>query len=594
MKEDNDSIEQLKALLNKTEQQYDTVCNIRLLTAVIGFLFLVLSLIHHEIIYLCIFILVCFFFILFLFKYDKVKDKILFLKGKLQVLERRINRRNHLWSTFPDKGEKFLTEDADVQRDLDIFGANSLYQYLCVANTKFGKEQLAAYLSETNPDFSLLKARQEAIGELLYKKDLSLSLEIYSNIIGNAGNMQADWYDNYINYLGQKNKLISGSMHLLSLLLPAMTILSSVLSAAQKADIFVIFILFTLQLFIASFISYKNQNVLQKVFAFCGHIGTYHKLLEVIENADFTSKYLKELQSKLLSGQKATRGIAKLYSLNEFFQVRHNTFAHLFLQGFLMYDMHCLYMLEKWKNKYSNSIPQWFYVIGEIEALLSLSMIGLDRKVTFPEFLEEKQPVLLAENIAHPLIHANKTVPNSIYLQSEVAIITGSNMSGKTTFLRTLGINVILAYAGAPVIARNFKLSNMKLFTSMRVTDDVAKGISTFYAEVKRIKEMADYAKTGLPMLALIDEIFKGTNSADRIIGAKEIIKRLHTPQIILLVTTHDMELCDLVMDKNVKGCNYHFQEFYKENQLFFDYKLKDGKCQTTNAKYILKMAGLL
>ena len=167
-------------------------------------------------------------------------------------------------------------------------------------------------------------------------------------------------------------------------------------------------------------------------------------------------------------------------------------------------------------------------------------------------------------------------------------------MSGKTTFMRTIGVNCILAYAGAPVCANKMIVSNMKIFTSMRVQDDVSKGISTFYAEVLRIKQIIEYSYKNEPMLVLIDEIFKGTNSADRIVGATEIIKALNKEHIICLVSTHDFELCSLVEKAEILGSNYHFEEFYRNNELHFDYKIKPGRCRTTNAKHILRMAGLM
>ena len=165
-------------------------------------------------------------------------------------------------------------------------------------------------------------------------------------------------------------------------------------------------------------------------------------------------------------------------------------------------------------------------------------------------------------------------------------------MSGKTTFLRTLAINLALLYMGAPVCAKEFKASYMKIFTSMRVTDDVAHGISTFYAEILRIKTMSEYKKINQPMLCLIDEIFKGTNSADRIVGAKGVITGLSAPNTMVIVSTHDFELCALAKEDGSQVTNYHFEEYYQDDQLKFDYKIKDGRCTTTNARAILKMAG--
>ena len=165
-------------------------------------------------------------------------------------------------------------------------------------------------------------------------------------------------------------------------------------------------------------------------------------------------------------------------------------------------------------------------------------------------------------------------------------------MSGKTTFLRTIGVNMILFQAGAPVCADEFIASPLSIYTSMRVHDDVSEGISTFYAEILRIKQMMEESKKKEPILVLIDEIFKGTNSADRILCAKQAIVRLHLPWVICAVSTHDFELCDLEYDEKIQARNYHFSEYYEDDRIHFDYTLKDGRCKTTNAKQLMKMAG--
>ena len=167
-------------------------------------------------------------------------------------------------------------------------------------------------------------------------------------------------------------------------------------------------------------------------------------------------------------------------------------------------------------------------------------------------------------------------------------------MSGKTTFLRSIGINLVLSYAGGPALASEFKTSVMKVLTSIRVEDNVNKGISTFYAELLRIKDMTEYNKNKMPMICLIDEIFKGTNSADRIICAAEAIKKLSQPWSITLVSTHDFELCNLESDDNINAVNYHFAEYYENGEIKFDYNIQDGRCVTTNAKMLLKMAGIV
>jgi len=195
--------------------------------------------------------------------------------------------------------------------------------------------------------------------------------------------------------------------------------------------------------------------------------------------------------------------------------------------------------------------------------------------------------------MGHPLLVEAKRVCNHVEIDNDLGIITGSNMSGKTTLLRTVGINLVLAYAGTGTCAKKMECSIMEIFTSMRVTDDVNSGISTFYAELLRIKMIVDYSHQKENMIFLIDEIFRGTNSRDRIIGARNVIKNLHQKWIIGLISTHDLELCDLEYEKNCKSKNYHFEENFIGDEMKFDYQLRLGRSTTTNAQYLMKMVGI-
>ena len=225
---------------------------------------------------------------------------------------------------------------------------------------------------------------------------------------------------------------------------------------------------------------------------------------------------------------------------------------------------------------------------------MSFAVLGIVRETNWADINTDinNKIKLNAEELFHPLIQPAKVVSNNANLSGGITIITGSNMSGKTTYLRNLAINLALAYMGAPICGKSLSANYMKIFTSMRVTDDVAGGISTFYAEILRIKAMADYKANNEPMICLIDEIFKGTNSADRIVGAKEAITRLAGDKCMTIVSTHDFELCEIEDYQGQKAVNFHFEEYYNDNELKFDYKIKDGRCVTTNARAILRMAG--
>jgi hypothetical protein len=322
-------------------------------------------------------------------------------------------------------------------------------------------------------------------------------------------------------------------------------------------------------------------------------IEDYIRMFEMIAQEDFESDILKDIKKCISKDSGALGAIKKLEGISSAFNIRYNPIVHQVLCGLTLWDFHLGIMMDKWKDKNGDKVEGWIKAISAMEELLSFAVIGRTREVCYPQVSKNERVNVACENMRHPLIAPDSVVANDASFNGGTIIITGSNMSGKTTFLRTLGVNLVLAYAGAPVCASSMNADYMKIFTSMRVTDDVSNGISTFYAEILRIKTMVEYKKQGKPMLCLIDEIFKGTNSADRIVGASQVIKKLSDDYSMTIVSTHDFELCDLKDDKGREADNYHFEEYYEGDQLKFDYKKKNGRCTTTNAMAILKMAGL-
>ena len=253
-------------------------------------------------------------------------------------------------------------------------------------------------------------------------------------------------------------------------------------------------------------------------------------------------------------------------------------------------DFFCAAAFIGWRITAAKHLGKWIDAWSEAEVLISLASIGQTRQTyCFPTLLDDPSPRICAKSLSSLLIANKKAVANDVELKAGTTIITGANMSGKTTWIRTIAGAVMLAYAGAPVCAESFEVSKLSVFTSIRVNDDIGQGLSTFYAELLRIKSMIEYKYKMLPMLICIDEIFKGTNEADRLLGAKVAIRRLTTSHSITIVTTHDFELCEM---DNIS--NAHFEEYYENNEIKFDFKLRDGRCKTTNARYLLRMAGIL
>lgn len=585
----------VKKDLENFEKKYNKVSNTRLLISIVGILLFISSIINKSTACLGLFLCSCVIFIVLLVSHERLREEKDYLEAKLAVLNKNEERNNLNWSSFADTGLEFLNEDSTIEKDLDIFGKNSLYQYINVCNTVEGRKILSVYLKETSYNSKILCSRQAAVKEFIDKKELAMELETLSMMIGvKNGSNHRKWYESLIIYLSMKKPLLGTSIILLSILLPAITLLTFVLSMIGYIDSIIPSILAVFQILLSYYVSYRNKEIVSKVFRFCSNIRGYYRMICFLENTVFESEYLIGLKRKISNELKASKGIEKLDHLNDAFLIQRNPYIHILLQMVFMYDIHCIRQLEKWKKHYADNMMTLFQVIGDMEAILSLSVLGRERRVTFPAFKEDKTVYFDANDMSHPLISQYSVETNSICIKNGVEIITGSNMSGKTTFLRTIGLNMILAYAGAPVCAKSMNLSFMRLFTSMRIQDDISKGVSSFYAEVLRIKDMVEYSKLKKPMIVLIDEIFKGTNSADRIAGAKEIIKSFNKKYIIAVVSTHDFELCSLVETREVKGNNHHFKEYYEKDRIYFDYKIQEGRCKTTNAKYILRMAGLL
>ena len=314
----------------------------------------------------------------------------------------------------------------------------------------------------------------------------------------------------------------------------------------------------------------------------------YYKLndvYKVIVNTEFNSKKLNSISNDIsLDIDK----IKYLFFINDLNNLKNNILSSSIFNGLFCINIVVMFMYSLFLKKDVNTLKVGITDIEELEALISLAGIGILKKnVCMPILVDDVE--LDFKNIEHPLISSGKVVSNDFSNTAGVNIITGSNMGGKTTFIRTVGINLILMNAGTFVCSTSFRSCYFRIFTSISVNDDIDKGISTFYGELLRMKKAIDFH--GGNRLVLVDEIFKGTNYNDRIYGAMNVIKKLDDSKTILFVTTHDFELCDYKI-KNLR--NYYFKEYYEGDSIKFDYKLREGKCESTNAKYLMKKLNII
>lgn len=521
-------------------------------------------------------------------RHGKLFEQRLLLESHIAALSNFLARFSGEWHSFPVTGAEYLKDELPQAQDLSLFGADSIYQYLCAARTKAGRDSLADALSPFPADLALARKRQKAVEELITRPRLVLDLTAAAALLPDGHDTKP-----LLAALQRNTEKPYAGTAFIAWVLPAALALAIVGASLSLIGWTMPAILVLLQFLIAFALGRRTAAAQKPLAAMHRELRLYERLFSRLEDATFQSPHLIALQAQLKAGG-ATRSLRRLAALADHAHTRHNLIFLLLANAFFLSDLHFAHRIAHWQEKAAAHLGDWLAVWAETEVLLSLSTVGLVRKVyAFPELLEDASPRLEAKNLTHLLIPEEKAVPNDIDATAGTRIITGSNMSGKTTYLRTVASACVLAYAGAPVPGERFRLSPLYLFTSIRVTDDAAHGLSTFYAEILRIKSMMAFKEKEKPMLIVIDEIFKGTNSADRLIGAREAISRLTGADFITLVSTHDFELCEIESDA-APVTNWHFEESYEDDKLLFDYKIKEGRCTTRNAQYLLKMAGIM
>lgn len=591
MEKYRDQLDGLKKEIKDLEGRSSTYSGIRFVAFIAAAAGLVIGIYDNRGLFVTVGMVFTAAFIAMVFIHGKLSEKLEYKKAEAEVLGRYVDRFSDDWKKFEEDGGEYLENGDLAAKDMDLLGPNSLFQFICTAGTEEGRRSLAKSIKDPEYDIEKIGRRQEAIKELGRKSDFSLAFETLGVKTG-MGKKKEYTADEFVAYCHSETH-IPVVFNVLRFVFPLVTVILFVLGVIGRVNIgWTLVSFFAVLLFSWLFSGVAGQAVMPMI-SFGYVLDDYINMFELISREEFDSELLRGIKRNLSQDSGALAAIKKLRTISAAFNIRYNPIVHQILCGLTMWDFHIGRMMDRWKMRNGQDVEGWIKAVSDMEELMSFAVLTRTRKVSYPKVGDGKNVHVNARGLRHPLISPEIVVENDANFKGGAAIITGSNMSGKTTFLRTLGINLVLAYAGAPVCAEYMEADIMKIFTSMRVTDDVSNGISTFYAEILRIKTMVEYRKENKPMLCLIDEIFKGTNSADRIVGATQVIKKLAAPNSMTLVSTHDFELCDLKADDGTPAVNYHFEEYYEGDQLKFDYKKKDGRCTTTNAMAILHMAGL-
>ena len=520
--------------------------------------------------------------------------------------ERGMARLEGRWAGTGTSGMRFLDDQHVYARDLDLFGEGSLFDLICNARTAMGEATLASWLLAPAPP-AAVRDRQDAVRELTPRVDFQEELAILPDPVRtgvNAASLSAwgaqplqlqsrnlrvaVWPLTGLGLLALAAGLTYLTAHLMSL--TGVAILQESTMAALR-----LYILVVAGVIAAATWRFKavTERIIHGAEAATAGLDNLASVLAIIERTSFVSPRLMALQADLeTEGLPPSRQIRRLNRLMNIADMRLNWFVKI-AGPLLLFNLHVSFRLEDWRRTSGSMLERWLATVGEVEALTSLANYHHGHPdCVFPE-LESGAPRLDAEALGHPLLDAAVTNDVSMTTPLQTLVVSGSNMSGKSTFLRTIGINVVMAQAGSPVCATRMHLSPLTVAASIRIQDSLREGRSRFYAEILRLRQIMDCARDRAPALFLIDEFLQGTNSHDRLVGATAIVRGLVDLGASGLITTHDLAITQITESLGSRAANVHFQDYVKDGQLFYDYRLRPGIVSRSNAIELMRSVGL-
>lgn len=522
-------------------------------------------------------------------KHAKLRFDLKLAQAMEQINTDEIKRLNNDLSGFDD-GKKFYAANHPYHEDLDVFGRHSLFQLINRTSTFLGERVLASWLGKAS-DTKEITDRQQAIKELSPNIAFRQKFEAY----GKANSDSVVDHQPLLNWLKQeeylKNPLV---LRLLMILMPLAMVSTIVLSSFDIVQTGIPVLIGIANAVILGSLFNRIQKISKQTEEGYKSLSAMRYHIELIEKTEFSSEKLKALKSKVThDNEHASKTIKELQLILDNFQSRLNV-IYIVFDLLLLLDLYWYLKAFNWKQKNRADITAWFETIGDLDALVSLGGFSYSNpSFTFPKVSNNHFDIKATE-LGHPLIKDKNRVTNNFEFNGEggICLITGSNMSGKSTFLRTVGVNCVLGLMGAPVCASAMTVSQLRVFTSMRSQDDLEENVSSFYAELKRLKHLLSTIDGQKPVLFMIDEVLKGTNSKDRHKGAIALIKQLNASYAFGFVSTHDIELGTITNELNgVK--NYSFNSEIIGDEIKFDYTLTPGICKSFNATKLMQKMGI-
>lgn len=515
------------------------------------------------------------------------------LETQARIIQEELQALSGDYSSFED-GKEYVNPEHPYSFDLDIFGRRSLFQSINRTCTFFGKDRLAKWLQNHLHEKTSIEKRQEMVREIsehtLFREQFRVAGLVHHGQSSDAEKIQA-WSQSPAQYLhaGWVKAFIWGVPVINSLLL-----ITSLIGWTSFSCLGLSFGIFL----VLSFGVIKRGTYIQETYGKqLKSLNGYARLIALAKAEDWKSAGMLELMERFnLNGQSPVQALQQLSKELDRLDLRNNQFLYVLLEGSIFFQLQEIVRIERWKVRYGQHISEWLETVGELDALCSLGTFAYNHpQYTYPE-LTEKPFYFLATQMGHPLMPVSQCVKNDATIPSRpfFLIITGANMAGKSTYLRTIGVNYLLACVGAPVCCERLKLHPNQLITSLRTSDSLSDNESYFFAELKRLKRIIDLLNQGQQLFIILDEILKGTNSMDKQKGSFDLIRQFMQLKANGIIATHDLLLGSLIKQFPEEIRNYCFEADIKDNELTFSYKLREGVAQNMNACFLMKKMGII
>lgn len=536
-------------------------------------------------------------FLLLIKYHNKLFYRKEYLEKKIEINNQELAALDYDTSGF-DNGEEYIDPAHSYTYDLDIFGPHSLFQYINRTSTQLGKKCLSGWLNKHLQEKEDILKRQEAVRELAsdlkFRQRFRILGLLHKGQAADEAELKA-WAESSTVFKAKK------MLRMLPALVAAANIICIVLTVSGLLPVSIYGLVWTC--FVV--VSFSFTSKVTKIQTIYGKklqiLATYAVLIQLIEERSMQSVLLKEIKEQIGGDkQKASHSIGQLSKLMNELDQRNNVFMYIILNGLFFWELRQIMRIEAWKERYAVNLPCWLAAIGHIDALCSLGTFAYNHPdYVYPNLFDGDNKLtdfrFCAKEMGHPLMHRDRCVRNDIRIEKRpfFVVITGANMAGKSTYLRTVGVNHLLACIGAPVCAREMELLPAQLITSLRTTDSLNDHESYFFAELKRLKSIIDKLQVGETLFIILDEILKGTNSTDKQKGSLALIKQLMSLRANGIIATHDLllgALADSFPDEILNNC---FEADIKDNELIFSYRLRAGIAQNMNACFLMKKMGI-